>query len=254
MDLTSVAQSYLDRNRPEAGQCRWRVTDLARAVTPLDEDWCREVAEYFERAPRFAYDTPLRRRYDRFKRENLEQYRALTDAGVKVDPWLGTGPPYRDSRDLCDQVHASGRLYVYLTSSGHGPGPAGGFHPMREPAGISAGGVELCHNDVMRAVHDLFGHVMLGAGFGPRGELKATFCQMQLHSEEVHPVLLTEQIGQICWFFFGPHAVDPSGRPRRPGDPGYLPPARRPYPEQKVFAFPQRFLDRFRASFAREVP
>jgi hypothetical protein len=103
---------------------------------------------------------------------------------------------------------------------------------------------------VLRVVHDVFGHVVLGNSFGPRGEFLATYGHPHLCSPDVLPVLFTEQVGQICWFYYGPHLLDGSGRLPAPGEPGYLPPAQRPYPVQKVFTFPRRFLDRFTASFS----
>jgi hypothetical protein len=215
----------------------------------MDERYCRRVAAYYDRAPRMAYDAGLRRRYDRLKLQNLRQYEAIVGAGVEIEPWLGAGQPYRDSRELCERVRATRRLRVYLTRSGHGPSPAAGYHPMREPSGVSAGGVELCHNDVFRVVHDVFGHVMFGNGFGPRGEFLAAFCHMHMYSADVHPVLFTEQVAQICWFFHGPHLLDRTGALPRRGDPGYVPPPRRPYPEQKAFMFPERFLDAFTEMF-----
>jgi len=95
-------------------------------------------------------------------------------------------------------------------------------------------GVQLCHNDVFRAAHDIFGHVVPGNSFSADGEFKASFCHMWLYSEDVHPVLFTEQIAQICWYFFGPHRAA-GGRPR--------------YPKQKVFEFPRHYLDTFKNLF-----
>ena len=174
------------------------------------------------------------RRYGRFHCENLQQYQAILDAGITVQPWPGPGQPYRGSADLCTSVRSTGVLHVFLTSAGHGPGRTVVAHPMLEPSGIVVDGVEFSHNDVFRAVHDIFGHVMPDNSFSARGEFKASFCHMRMYSDDVHPVLFTEQTAQICWFFFGPHG-DTDGQ--------------RPYPEQKVFEFPQHFLDTFNSMF-----
>jgi hypothetical protein len=214
----------------------------------MDEYYCREVAACYDAAPPLAYDPTLGRRYDRLKAENLGLYQVILGEGITVEPWLGAGQPYRNSRDLRDEVRSTGRLRVFLTNSGHGPRAGTGYHPLRERSGISVGGVEFCHNDLFRAVHDVFGHVMLGSGFGIRGEFLAAFCQMQLYPRDVQPVLFTEQVGQICWFFYGPHLLVAGSLPGR-GDIGYIPPARRPYPEQKVCTFPMRFLDAFLSAF-----
>jgi hypothetical protein len=72
---------------------------------------------------------------------------------------------------------------------------------------------------------------------------------MALSSRETREVLFTEQFAQICWFYFGPHVRHEDGRLRRPGDPGYVPPRLRPYPEQKVFPAQPGELEAFREMF-----
>jgi hypothetical protein len=252
LDLPSVARRHLRRRSPGAAAGGPSFGDLSRTTVHLDERFCRRVAAHYDRAPALRYGPALRRRYDALKAQNLAQYESVVAAGIEVEPWSGHDRPYRDSRQLRQSVRATRRLRVHLTSGAHGPGPPTGFHPMREPAGVTAQGVELCHNDVFRVVHDIFGHVMFGHGFGPRGEFLASYCQMTMYPAEVHPVLFTEQIGQICWFYYGPHLLDASGTLPGPGDSGYVPPARRPYPEQKVFAYPDHFLGTFRSMFRHE--
>lgn len=276
VDLPSVAQRYVDGRPAEGLPDRHAVARLADTAIALDRDFCRRTATYFDGAPTMAADAALLSRYDRFKRQNLLQYQAIVNAGIEIRPWLGDAQPYRDSRHLREKVRQSHTLYVYLTSSGHGPddgtssghgpddgadsGPGGlvgaglgvGGHPMIEPSGVWVDGVEFCHNDLFRAVHDLFGHVMFGRGFGPAGELLAAFCHMHMYSPDVRPLLLTEHVGQICWFFHGPHLRRETGELPERGDADYLPPARRPYPEQKVFLFPARFFDAFTSMFEVE--
>lgn len=249
--LPSLAQRHADQWAPAGGHGP-SIAGLARTVVRLDEDYCRTVAAYYDRAPMRADDAGLHRRYDRLKRENLRQFRSIAEAGIEVVPWLGEGQPYKGSRHLHESVHRTGRLHVFLTTAGHGPSAAARDHPLYEPSGIVVDGVELRHNDLFRAVHDIFGHVMLDAGFGPKGEFLAAFCHLHMYSPDVHPILFTEQIGQICWFFYGPHLLDGAGRLPGPRDPGYLPPARRPYPEQKVFTFPAQFLEAFTSMFQPE--
>ncbi|HEV8554971.1 MAG TPA: crotonobetainyl-CoA--carnitine CoA-transferase [Actinophytocola sp.] len=228
-DLTRLAQAYVDRRFPQRA-----VESIASVIASglrWDEEYCRRVAACFDQAPLFGCDARLTRLYDRFKQENLQQYQVVLDAGIAVEPWLSPGQPYPGSAELRGSVRSTGVLHVYLTSAGHGPGPARRRHPMLAPSGIVASGVEFSHNDIFRAVHDIFGHVMSGGSFAPRGEFKASFVHMRMYPDEVHPVLFTEQIAQICWFFFGPKC--PAGQ----------------YPEQKVFEFPRHYLDEFRNLF-----
>lgn len=247
--LLAAAQRCCDRHsRRSVGH----VARLGGLVAVPDEAFCRDVADRFERAPR-VNDRALARRYRRLKRETLAQYEAICDAGISVEPWLEPGQPYRDSAQLVRKVRDTGTIHLFLTRDGHGPPGSAGFHPMREPSGVTVRGVELAHNDLFRVVHDIFGHVLFGNTFGLRGEFKAAYCQMALLSADARPVVFTEQVAQTCWFFFGPHLRDEAGRVRRLADHGYLPPYRRPFPEQKVFPAERRDLDAFRRMFRLEA-
>jgi hypothetical protein len=247
-DFVSLARSYVER-RP--GLSSGFVSAVGGTRLVMDERFCLDVADLFEGAPLLAWSDELADDYMLFKQESLAQYDAIRAAGLVVRPWPHDAQPYRDSSDMVRTVRETGVLHVYLTSAGHGPGRPQGFHPLREPSGIREHGVELTHNDIFRVVHDVFGHVVHGNTFGPSGEFRATYCHMAMYPERVHPVLMTEQIGQICWFFYGPHLrVD--GRIPRRGDPGYLEPARRPYAQQKVFPFPRGHVSRFKELFKEE--
>ncbi|WP_253774887.1 crotonobetainyl-CoA--carnitine CoA-transferase [Goodfellowiella coeruleoviolacea] len=224
---------------------------MPRFRLTFDERFCLEHADLFDRAPALAWDDETADRYELFKQENLAQYRAIRAAGLEVRPWSDEGQPYRDSRDLARRVRESGVLHVFLTAAGHGPGRPTGFHPLRTPSGVVEHGVELTHNDVFRVVHDVFGHVMHGHSFGPRGEFRAVRTHLAMYPARVHPVLLTEQVGQICWFFYGPH-LRVAGRVPARGEPGYTPPEQRPYPEQKVFPLPAHHVARFLGLFKEE--
>ncbi|SES41819.1 crotonobetainyl-CoA--carnitine CoA-transferase [Actinokineospora terrae] len=219
VDLRAVASDYLARRFPG------RDTDYRRPPVRVDADFCRRVARHHDQAPPRA---EVGDAYRVLCREDLAQYAAIRAAGIAVRPWLGDGQPYADSRALIDQVTRTGVLWLYLTRCGHGTG-TGADHPLLEPSGVEVDGEPLCHNDILRVVHDLFGHVALRAGFGPRGEFAATGGHLRLYPAEAWPALFTEQVGQICWYFHGDHLA--TGRPR--------------YPEQKVFLYPQAFLDEF---------
>ncbi|WP_433872601.1 crotonobetainyl-CoA--carnitine CoA-transferase [Saccharopolyspora sp. CA-218241] len=243
-DLEEVADRYVRWRFPEGAAARRSISELRRLPLRLSPAYCRAVADHFDRAPVVPADARLRAAYRSLQEENLAQYQAILDAGLRVEPWLGEGAPYRNSRHLYERVRATGVLHVHLTRSGHGPARPRLPHPMREPAGITSGGVEFAHNDVFRAVHDVFGHVMHGNAFGPRGEFRATYCHLTMYPASVHPVLFAEQVGQFCWFYYGPHLADAA-----PGEPGHVPPSERPYPEQKLLVFPRAYLDGFLRAF-----
>ncbi|MBW4722023.1 crotonobetainyl-CoA--carnitine CoA-transferase [Saccharothrix obliqua] len=244
-DFVAVARSYVDAH-PDLSS--GSVDEVPGLELDLDERFCLEVADVYDRAPRLYWDDEIAGRYALFKQANLVQYQAIRAAGLDVRPWADRRNPYRDSRDLARRVRESGVLHVFLTAVGHGPGEPVGFHPLREPSGVVEHGVALTHNDVFRVVHDVFGHVMHGHSFGPSGEFRATRTHLPMYPVEVHPVLLTEQVGQVCWFFFGPH-LRTAGRVPNRGEPGHTPPDRRPYPEQKVFPLSPDHVARFTSLF-----
>ncbi|MET8090692.1 crotonobetainyl-CoA--carnitine CoA-transferase [Micromonospora sp. NPDC005220] len=235
LDPASIADIYLDRHFP------------GRKIVPpvlrqLDEDFCRQVGAWFDQVP-VRPEPETIRLYEMFKRETHAQYEALVESGLRVEPWLDPGrpQPYVTSRQLCSEVRDTGVLHIYLTAHGHGDGPArSSGHPMTEATEVRVNGVQFCYNDLFRAVHDFFGHVMHGNTFGPRGEFKATYDHMQMYSAEVRPVLAAETIAQICWFFYGPHL---SGE--------HIPPARRPFSEQKPVLFPEHLMTRYLSLFER---
>jgi hypothetical protein len=254
VDLLLAAQRCRDRLAGDGALGPHDVARLEHLVVTVDQGFCRAVADRFDAAPPFEWTGPLERGYACLVRDIRIQYETLSTAGVTVEPWLGPGQPYRDAGDLVDGVRGTGVLHVFLTRDGHGPPGNVVAHPLRRPAGVTVRGVALTHNDLFRAVHDVFGHVLFGRGFGLSGELEAAYCQMALSSPEARPVMFAEQVAQTCWFFLGPHVRDRAGRVRRPGDPGYVPPHRRPYPEQKVIAVGPRWLDAFAAMFTFEEP
>lgn len=235
-------ESIVDRIRPEVLDVR------------LDEDFCREVAEVYDRAPAWALDAELARSYRVLQWVSAWQFAGVLARGIRVEPWRGGGLPYRESAELRESVRETRVLKLHLTEDGHGSVPGPENHPMREPAGVEIDGVALCHNDVFRVVHDVFGHVAFDQGFGPRGEFTATYLHSRMYPVSARAALFTEQIGQVCWFFFGPHLRDAAGVLPSPGARGYVPARDRPYPQQKVFAFDRRHLDRFDALFTTEEP
>jgi hypothetical protein len=214
-------------------------------VPDLDEAFCRRVADRYDQEPLASPDGSTAESYHHFRTETREQFRLIREASIDVVPWDGGRTPYRDSRELHEDVLLRGQIKVLLTSAAHGPRPPLNRHPLRAAAGVRAHGRELTYNDLFRAVHDVFGHALGRFGFGPRGEFGATDLHMPLYSPRSRAVLFTEQIGQICWFFYGAHLRDASGRLPRRGEQGYVPPGVRPYPDQKVFLYEPEFLESF---------
>ena len=219
----------------------------------LAPSYCREVARWYDASPLDGADARERDLYESFKRETEDQFDALLAAGFSVRPWLEAGQPYKSSHELRARVVREHVLYVYLTASGHGPGPGRsvddldcGDHPMLVTSDYSVDGITFTYNDLFRAVHDLFGHVMHPNTFRIEGELCAVMSHLTMYSTEVAPVVLAESAAQICWFYYGPHL-------EATGDPfGIGTTSPKPYPAQKVLVMPDRLVDGFWNMFTRE--
>jgi hypothetical protein len=219
----------------------------------LSPAYCRQVARWYDAAPMDGAGRRGRALYECFKLETDEQYEALRSAGLIVRPWLGEGQPYANSHELRHRVRSEGTLYVYLTANGHGPEGADPHrleHPMLEPSPHTIDGITLTYNDLFRAVHDLFGHVMHPNTFRIEGELRAVKSHLTMYSAELAPVVLAESAAQICWFYFGPH-LDRAADTAATGAGAGAGAQERPYPPQKVLVMPARLVRGFWKMFAR---
>jgi hypothetical protein len=210
-----------------------------RAGLALSPAYCRRVARWYEDAPSFGAGAAELNAYELFKLETLEQFESLLAAGFMVRPWQDGGQPYATSRELRACVADERTLYVYMTADGHGPDNGhtesdhiGGHHPMLDLSGYSIDGVAFTYNDLFRAVHDLFGHVLQPNAFTIEGELCAVMSHLTMYSGDAGRVVLSETAAQICWYYYGPHLVGSAGEAR-------------PYPPQKVLVMPERLVDGF---------
>jgi hypothetical protein len=230
--------------------------DPDRNVSPhLDALVCRSIANWYDEAPFSSGTREEALQYETLKKGTLDQFELLQENGVRIEPWLSEGQPYATSASLARELHENSRLYVFLTSNGHGQHDASEVtrhpadHPMLEPSPIISQGARFLFNDLFRAVHDTFGHAARGNSFTARGEFMAARDHMRMYHPECHPVLLSETVGQICWFYFGRHVRRPDGNVPRPSDPDYIPLSARPYSPQKTVPLPDDLLSAFHSLF-----
>ena len=148
-------------------------------------------------------DPAAKRSYRAFLREVIAQYDALP---VLVERWEREGQPYANSRAMFADVDSNGRLYVYT---------GGEEHPF----------LSRDENVMFRAVHDYYGHYLGRFQFGPIGEINAWLAHCRMFGDVAIHAMTAETLGQNCWFNFGPFS--------------HLPPAERPYAEQKACLLPE---------------
>lgn len=221
----------------------------------LDQELARAISDWYDTARSTSGTAEEPHQYDLFKRETSRQFDYMHERGIVVEPWLEEGQPYASSAHLAREVRRTGHVWVYLTSNGHGTDSSAhrsaSEHPLTEPSPYRRGGIQLCQNDVFRAVHDVFGHVARGNPFTAHGEFMAAFDHAQMYPEECHPVLLAETIGQVCWFYYGPHLRRQNGWIPTHGDPDYIKPRHRPFSPQKTTPLPQEHVAAFFSLFKK---
>lgn len=87
--------------------------------------------------------------------------------------------PYTDAADMTNKVKESGILKIWNGEAGH---------PIWSTE----------HNLRFRAVHDYLTHIIAGAPFGLRGELRAYNTHAKLVPPKAKPAIFTEVVGQVC--------------------------------------------------------
>jgi hypothetical protein len=243
IDVALLAQSYL-----RSSGLKVDPPDTVFQPREVPEDLVRAIALHFHEQESQATDGESRGQYLQMAREARAQLSCMFDAGVKVRFFQEVGQPYSTSRQLCDALDSGEDLLIFPTESGHGPeGYEDPDNPLLLPSGIEIDGTEAKHNDVLRAVHDYFGHYLMRAPFNLRGELSVAYAHLRMFSPEIHRAVLNEFVGQISWFYYGPHIVRPDGSVPRRGDDDWITPAERPFADQKINLLPHEWVGEFMA-------
>lgn len=197
------------------------------AVHPKSKD----IADAYEAMKHDPNDPAVKKSYDSLKKDIDEQWDHAEKSGIDFEPWNKEEQPYKNSKEMMEDVKNNKHLYFFQG----GDLPEG--HPMAEidpKTGYTA-------NDKFRAVHDLYGHAAHGFEFGPKGEEGAYGVHAQTLSPESIPALTSETRGQNNWVNFGKHMRNAAGEVIKKGEEGYVPPAKRPFAEQKAGILPEEF-------------
>lgn len=202
-----------------------------QAYLPVDEARAKRIADFYHSAKHAPADPRVRRSYDAMGEETLRQYQwAKEQGGVEFEPWEDEGQPYANSQDMRDDARG-GHLYYY--TGGDHPGDSLPHRPSRVQG--------RSHNDLFRAVHDLYGHALHGNQFGPRGEEHAWRTHSKMYSPEAKPAMSAETRGQNSWVNYGPHMRRPDGSVPRQEDSDWVPHPQRRFAEQKSVLLPDEY-------------
>ncbi len=205
--IVSVAESFAEANGiPFRRQARYAEVDV---------DLAGRIAQAYEEMPHAPRDPEVREAYENLKSQTRAQYDALVDAGYRFDFFDAKTDPYKGNpSEAVRDVRANKRMSVYGTYDGYGTEGVTGAdiadNPMLEDTGLrwtDQNGVEypVLANDLFRAVHDVFGHSLEGAGFRARGEENAWQAHMRLYTGSARKAATTETRGQNSWLNYGPY-------------------------------------------------
>jgi hypothetical protein len=120
--------------------------------------------------------------YGAFRRDLSSQWDHLTGhgpAGMGVKVEVTPHDPYPSPNDMRDDLEQNRRMKVFSSA-------ATGGHPVLSNE----------ENDQFRAVHDAFGHAVVGSSFTRNGEEIAYQSHAQMFSPEALPALRSETRGQ----------------------------------------------------------
>ncbi|MEU4212363.1 hypothetical protein AB0F13_20585 [Streptomyces sp. NPDC026206] len=241
VNVHEVARAYLRRVNMESGRIHSVFT-----ASDIPESLIRKIANRFHEQSHRPNDPDVRGQYLRMADEARAQLSCMTDMGVRVRLYRSPGQPYGTSRELCDALDAGEDLCVYPTEHGHGPeGYEDPDNPLLLRSGIEIDGSRALHNDILRATHDYFGHYLVRAPFNLRGELSVAYAHLRMFSPEVHGAVLNEFVGQISWFYYGPHILRADGSVPCRGDDDWIAPSERPFADQKVNLMPSEWVAEF---------
>ena len=228
MDRPAVA-AIVDRFKEMNGVSRGRLMTLL----PEDVGYLARVADAQQRAAHDPGNNAVAKAY----RALIDETRAMWNGlgPLQVTAWTGDGAPYASPADLLNDVLA-GRLKIRPTADMFGPGADNAGHPLNNVSGVkTVDGLDLTHNDLLRVVHDIYGHGQSGYRDDPRGQYNAYHEHARLLSPEAARALATETLAQGSWANYGPHLRRKDGTVPRASDVDYLPPAQKEFAEQKAF-------------------
>jgi hypothetical protein len=180
----------------------------------VDANHAARIAAAYEEMRHNPYDADVTAAYVAMRREIVQQWHWAIAVGYEFEAWVKDGQPYANSAEMRADVEDHKHLWFF--TGGDMPGD----HWLADRHQHSG----LTYNDMLRAIHDLFGHAQGGFDFGPRGEENAWREHRKMFSDVALPALTTETRGQNSWVNFGPYKDVPA--------------AERPFAEQKCGVLP----------------
>jgi hypothetical protein len=215
-------------------------------ITKVDTDRAMKIADAYEALQDSPNDPEVKKAYDALINETLDQFKAISDKGYKIELWDGQGEPYASSEEMIKDLKDNKHMYIFSTEQGFGNEPITDkqrkqYRFLDDSGFKDVNGKTLLNNDIFRFVHDFFGHSERGNGFGPVGEENAWDVHARMYSPLARRAMTTGTRGQNSWVNFGPQMRNEDGTLKKKGDEGYLEPNQRAFAPPKMGLLPEEF-------------
>lgn len=174
------------------------ITEKKLQVDPRQE----QMADAYAAAKHEPNHPEVKKSYDSFKKDIDRQYDILIENGYTVD--AQPHDPYEgDQLGIAGEQSGAEKAYNALRKdvldNKHISVWQGGAPPSDHPLSEVDGKTGLTYNEKLRAIHDIFGHVVPDNGFDAAGEESAWGVHNQMFSPESRPALATETRGQTAY-------------------------------------------------------
>ncbi len=205
------------------------------------------IANGYDNLKHNPSDPKVRKSYEIFINETLEQAKKLQKSGIRFEiegslPYCAShgircskDGEYKSAKDMFKDIEDNKHLF-YRPSDNDYKGVED--HPMFRKIDIkNIHGEKMRANDIFRAVHDINGHNMAKAPFTPQGEIDAYIEHKKLFSKDATRALFTETQGQGMWVNFNKKSGKKNRQLQDIGDFNKL-----VFPRQKAGLFPDEVI------------
>lgn len=234
-DLVNISNKYKEE--------RGLQTESPRLTLAVSESDAMRVADAYDEMKHDPENPIVKEAYDKLIEEIKLQADMLLNAGYKFE-LSKEERGYKTSADMVADVRDN--KHIFIDPSSENFGTTREFN--QDNIGLADSGYKdingnpLTNVEVIRAVHDVFGHAKFGTQFGAVGEENAWRVHMSMFSPEAQKALTATTRGQNSWVNFGKH-MRKDGEVLKKGDEGYMSPTERPFAEQKIGLLPEWATD-----------
>lgn len=234
-DLVNISNRYKEE--------RGLQTESPILTLSVSESDAMRVADAYDEMEHDPENPIVKEAYDKLIEEIKLQADMLLNAGYKFE-LSKEERGYKTSSDMIADVRDNKHIFIDPSSENFGTSREFDNNNigLADSGYKDINGNPLTNVEVIRAVHDIFGHAKFGTQFGAVGEENAWRVHMTMFSPEAQRALTATTRGQNSWVNFGKH-MRKDGELLKKGDEGYISPTERPFAEQKIGLLPEWATD-----------